>query len=136
MFDSSIMAFVVIGIVAIALLAFALVSRRMLPEERNLVPLYSEKCSATRRAGFGLRTGSNLPTCRITLYERAVVMAVGAPVMVKYEDIEQVKCERSWLAKRVEVSAREPHMVLSFNVRAPDKIAELFRTRGVRVIES
>jgi hypothetical protein len=136
MMDSGIVVLAIIGTVAIALLGFSLLSRRMLPEEKNMMPLFSEKCSATRRAGFSFRMGSNLPTSRITLYERTVVLAVGPPVMVKYEDIEQVKCERSWLSKRVEISIREPHMVLTFNVRAPDELAEAFRTRGVHVIET
>ena len=70
--NSTFIGLVCVGIVVAGMLLFAISSQRKLPAEKGLVPLYTERCTATTRSGFGLRFGTNLPTCRITLYERAV----------------------------------------------------------------
>lgn len=61
-------------------------------------------------------------------------MAIGPPVLVAYEDIEKVKCERSWCANRLEVSMRNSSLVWNFNVRSPEKVAGIFKEKGVRII--
>lgn len=135
MIDGSVIGLVVVGIVAVALLFFVIKPRRKLPEEKDLKPLYTERCSATTRAGLGLRFGTNMPTCRLTLYEHGMVIAVVAPIWVKYEDIEQVKSVRSWLSRRVDISVRDPKVAASFNVRSPERIASILRAKGVRLVE-
>ena len=123
-----------VAVITVGVLLFAFSSQRKLPAEKGLVPLYSARGTASTRGGFGLRFGTNMPTCRITLYERAVVMAIGPPVLVAYEDIEKVKCERSWCANRLEVSMRNSSLVWNFNVRSPEKVAGIFKEKGVRII--
>jgi hypothetical protein len=57
-----------------------------------------------------------MPTRRLAPYEQRTIIVVAGPIWVKYEDIEQVECKRSWLSPRVDISARDPKVVASFNV--------------------
>jgi hypothetical protein len=135
MINSSIVGLVVIGIVAVVLLVFVIKPQRRLPEERGLTPLFNARCSATTEVGFRFRFGTNMPTCRITLYENAMVIAVGTPAWVRYEDIVNAKCERSWWASRLKLSTRVPKMAVTLNLRSPEKVAGILREKGVKVIE-
>ena len=136
MIDWSFIGLAVVGVVAIVLLFFAIKPQRKLPEEKNLVPVYTERCSATARVGLGFRFGTNMPTGRLALYEHGMVIAVASPIWVKYEDIEQVKSKRSWLSRRIEIFVRDPRMAASFNVRSPERIASILSAKGVRVVQS
>jgi hypothetical protein len=135
MISGSLIGLVVVGIVAAALLGFAIRPQRKLAAEKDLIPLYTERCSATTRVGLGFQFGTNMPTGRLTLYEHGIVMAVATPMWIRYEDIEQVKSVRSLLARRLDISARDPKMEASFNVRSPERIAGILKSKGVRVVE-
>jgi hypothetical protein len=135
MISGSLIGLVVVGIVAAAFLVFAIRPQRKLPAEKELILLYTERCSATTRIGLGFRFGTNLPTGRLTLYEHGMVIAVATPMWIRYEDIEQVKSVRSLLSRRIDISARDPKVEASFNVRSPDRIAGILKAKGVRVVE-
>jgi hypothetical protein len=118
------------------LLALSIVPQHRLPEEKGLIPLFNARCTATKAARFGFRFGTNIPTCRITLYDHVMVIAVGAPALVKYEDVEKVQCERSWWRSRLKVSTRVPNMAVILNLRCPEKVARILREKGVDVVDS
>lgn len=71
-----------------------------------------------------------MPTCRIALYDHAMVIAVTAAVLVKYADIENVKCERSWWSSRLNVSMCHPKIVFSLNLGSPEKLAGNLKRQG------
>ena len=72
--------FVGLGVVGATLLYFCLRPGVKLPEEKGLTPLFTERCSASTSAGIGFRFGTNMPTCRITLYEHGMVIGIGKPI--------------------------------------------------------
>lgn len=60
--------FVGLGVVGARLLYFVFGAGIRVAEEKGLVPLFTERCSASTSAGIGVGFGTNMPTCRITLY--------------------------------------------------------------------
>ena len=52
---------------------------------------------------------------------------------MKYEDVESVRCQWSWWSKRLEVAMRNSKMVARFNVRSPEKVANILKDRVVRI---
>ena len=76
-----------------------------------------------------------MPTCRITLYSEGMVIGIGKPIWVKYADVESVQYRQSWWSQWVKVALRDSKLVVRFNVRKPEKIAEILKTQGVRVVE-
>lgn len=85
--------------------------------------------------GIGFGFGTNMPTCRITLYSEGMVIGIGKPIWVKYADVESVQYRQSWWSQWVKVALRDSKLVVRFNVRKPEKIAEILKTQGVRVVE-
>lgn len=136
MINCSIVGLVVVGVVAIVLPIMAIGPQHSLPEEKSLTPLFNARCTATRAVGFGFRFGTNMPTCRITLYEDGMVIAVGTPRWVGYKDIESVRCEPSWWSGRLNVSTRIPKMSVSLHLRSPEKVAAILKEKGVKGIGS
>ena len=119
-------------VVLLAMLVFVRSTGAQLPEENGRAALYTERCSAS--SGRFLRFGTNLPTCRITLYDDGLVAAIGAPIFVKYQDVEGALCTQSWLLKSVRLHIRAtPDLILTFSSRAPAKIGAILKQKGVRV---
>lgn len=126
--------FVGLVVVGATLLYFCFRPGIRLPEEKGLIPLFTERCSATTSAGIGVRFGTNMPTCRITLYEHGIVIGIGKPIWIKYSDVEWVQYRQSWWSRWVKVALRDSKLVARFNVRSPAKIADILRERGVRAV--
>lgn len=136
MMDPGLAGILVVGAVGTIFLLLLIFPQRKLAEEKGLTPLHQERCAGSSKLGFGFRVGATIPTWRISLYDGFMVLVIGKPVMVRYGNIERVKCKDSFLLKKIEIEGNDPKFFVTLYPRSPQKLAEIFRKKGVSVSES
>lgn len=120
--------FVLLGIIAILLLAPFLLSLRRTREEKGLRPIYEDRAWILEKT-FPF-CGANIPWWRLTFYERFMIISAGLmPRLIPYDQIIKIELRRFLILKTLylEYPGFDRKHCLYIFPRGKEKIFELVK---------
>jgi hypothetical protein len=131
--DSSLLSlFVVAGVGVILLMAMFILPQRKLPEEKEVKPLYEERCSANWRFARGaVVAGGNIPIARISFYDDFFVVALVTLTKVLYSEVLSTDFKKGWLSKSITINFAKGRSLV-IHPKNFEKVRSLIEASGAK----
>lgn len=111
-------------LVAFVLAAWSSLSRA--PYERGLQPICEERCSVQGQLSI---------FCRVSLYDKFMVVAFLGKARIFYSDIVEARCKKGLVSRGIYIKTRSGHWMFPSSIKFfphhPEKFIEVLNTKVI-----
>src|SRR5476651_2481372 len=99
--------------------------------ESGLTPAYEERCTARRYLGSGIFGG--FQGIRVAFYDNFFVLGSLLRRVIPYSSVELVEYKSLFVQMGIIIHTKKPDGKFALFAREPNRMADLFETKGIAV---